>query len=485
MSIGTNEVTAGLELDGRFAIRSVATRGRNRTAQTRVVFSTVAALADATAIVATVLVVGTLYHLAMFGEPGVYEMLLQLGGAIAICVLVPNIVRGDYDIGRYLDATSHLQRLFPLWNMAFLSVMALGFLTKIGTEHSRATVVIVYGVGIVVVLLTRRLLVRLVQIGSKTGTIEARRIFLVGSQAQIELFARTHQPWNYGMHIVGTGVLSATDSGIDEIVARARSSSPDDVFLLFPWSERAQIDAYVQRLLAVPCSIHVSAEPVLDRFQDLTISRVGSVTSLQLVRRPLTAAEVAVKRVFDIVGATMGLLLLAPLFVIVAIAIKLDSKGPVFFVQRRYGFNQQPFRIFKFRSMTTMDDGPVIVQAAKNDKRITRVGGWLRRTNIDELPQLLNVLLGHMSLVGPRPHALAHDREFERKLALYARRLNVRPGITGWAQVNGFRGQTETDAKMQSRLEHDLYYIDNWSLWLDLLIIVRTVFSMRSYRNAH
>lgn len=485
MSIGTNEVTAGLELDGRFAARSVATRGRNRTAQTRVVFSTIAALADATAIVATVLAVGTAYHLIMFGEPGVYEMLLQLGGAIAVCVLVPNIVRGDYDIGRYLDAGNHFQRLVPLWNMAFLSVMALGFLTKIGTAHSRATVVIVYAVGIVVVLLTRRLLVRLVQIGSKTGTIEARRIFLVGSQAEIELFARTHQPWNYGMHIVGTGVVPALDGGLDEIVARARAASPDDVFLLLPWSDRAQIDAHVQRFLAVPCSIHVGAEPVLDRFKDLTIARVGSVTTLQLVRRPLSSAEVAVKRAFDILGAAVGLVLFAPLFLLVAIAIKLDSKGPVFFVQRRFGFNQEPFRIFKFRTMTTMDDGPVIVQASRDDHRITKVGRWLRRTNIDELPQLLNVLIGHMSLVGPRPHALAHDREFERKLALYARRLNVRPGITGWAQVNGFRGQTETDAKMQSRLEHDLYYIDNWSLWLDVLIIVRTVFSLRSYRNAH
>ncbi|MBN9447724.1 MAG: sugar transferase, partial [Bosea sp.] len=162
----------------------------------------------------------------------------------------------------------------------------------------------------------------------------------------------------------------------------------------------------------------------------------------------------------------------------------IDSKGPVLFLQRRYGFNQEPFRIFKFRTMTTTDDGAVIRQATRGDPRITRVGRHLRRYNLDELPQLINVIAGQMSLVGPRPHALAHDREYQRKIALYARRHNVKPGITGWAQVNGLRGETDTDEKMARRVAYDHWYIDNWSFWLDLAILLRTLFSPRAFRNA-
>ena len=160
-----------------------------------------------------------------------------------------------------------------------------------------------------------------------------------------------------------------------------------------------------------------------------------------------------------------------------ALLIWLETGRPLFFRQRRYGFNQQEFRIIKFRTMTTLDDGDVVRQARRNDPRITRFGRFLRKWNIDELPQLINVLKGDMSLVGPRPHALSHNREYEQKIALYARRHNVLPGITGWAQVNGFRGETDTDEKMKRRVDHDLYYIDNWSLWLDLRILLLTLFS--------
>ncbi len=154
-------------------------------------------------------------------------------------------------------------------------------------------------------------------------------------------------------------------------------------------------------------------------------------------------------------------------------------------MQRRYGFNQQPFRIIKFRTMRALDDGAVIPQARRDDPRLTRIGRWLRRWNIDEIPQLFNVLTGDMSLVGPRPHALSHDHDYERRISLYARRHNVKPGITGWAQINGYRGEIDSDEKIRKRVEHDLFYIDNWSLWLDLKIIARTVLSPAAYRNAY
>jgi lipopolysaccharide/colanic/teichoic acid biosynthesis glycosyltransferase len=168
----------------------------------------------------------------------------------------------------------------------------------------------------------------------------------------------------------------------------------------------------------------------------------------------------------------------------VAIAIKLDSPGPVLFRQTRHGYNNETIKVFKFRSMTKADDGE-FVQAARNDSRVTRVGAILRRTNIDELPQLINVLRGEMSIVGPRPHATVHNKMFEGKISVFSRRHVVKPGITGWAQVNGLRGATETFEKMQRRVEHDLYYIDNWSFWLDLRIIVMTLFSKTAYTNAY
>ena len=184
------------------------------------------------------------------------------------------------------------------------------------------------------------------------------------------------------------------------------------------------------------------------------------------------------------VTAALALIALSGVFAIVAVLIKWDSQGPVFFKQRRLGYNQREFKIYKFRSMTAMDDGDHVQQARRDDPRVTRIGRILRRYNIDELPQLINVLKGEMSIVGPRPHAVAHDRIFEKRIGMYPRRLNVRPGITGWAQVHGHRGVTDTDDKMTARVEHDLYYIDHWSIWLDLYIVMLTVVSPKAYRNA-
>ena len=236
--------------------------------------------------------------------------------------------------------------------------------------------------------------------------------------------------------------------------------------------------------LRVPAALHLGPERVLERYADVQIERTGPIASLNLARRPLTTFEAAQKRLVDMVLSSLALVVFAPLFAILALLIKIDSPGPVIFRQRRYGFNQQAFRIYKFRSMTTMDDGAVIEQAREGDARITRVGAFMRRCNIDELPQLLNVLRGEMSLVGPRPHAMAHDQHFERVIALYARRHNVKPGITGWAQANGLRGETATTDKMRERVEHDLFYIDHWSIGFDFQIMALTVFSRRAYRNA-
>jgi exopolysaccharide biosynthesis polyprenyl glycosylphosphotransferase len=296
-----------------------------------------------------------------------------------------------------------------------------------------------------------------------------------------------YSPWTAGLHIVAASVLRK-DGDLREDLALAAASArmmlPDDVFVLVPWSDETTIDACVDAFLRVPASLHLGPERVLDRFVDARIHKVGTIASLNLVGRPLSTIDILVKRLFDISIAASALVLLSPLFLVIAALIKRDSPGPVLFLQRRYGFNQEPFRIVKFRTMTTLDDDRHVTHTTEGDPRITRIGGWMRRYNIDELPQLLNVLRGEMSLVGPRPHALAHDQLFEQTIALYARRHNVKPGITGWAQVNGFRGGISDDAKIRMRIEHDLFYIDNWTLLLDLRILILTVLSRKAYRNA-
>jgi Undecaprenyl-phosphate glucose phosphotransferase len=465
---------------------------RSRSAIARSVFSFGAALAETAVIIVSALIIGFAYHYFALNEFPIMDNILRMGAVIALFMLIPNMARGEYVIGNFLEFRGHARRLLQLWTMAFTGAIILGFLTKTSDEFSRATVMFFYTGGYLALAGARYTIVRLVQIGSKTGLVAARRIFLIGFEDEIMAFAQRHQPWNLGMEIAGVSVIpksvdvseDAMSEIVEEAVLRARVASPDDVFILMTWDRKPLIDATINRFMTIPASIHLGAEAILDRFHDVRISRIGTVSSVQLVRRPLSTMDVAVKRGVDIIVGLLAVVLLAPLFLVVAIAIRLDSRGPIFFLQRRYGFNQQPFRIVKFRTMLTMDDGDVVRQATAHDPRITRVGRLLRKLNIDELPQLLNVIRGNMSLVGPRPHALAHDHEFERKIASYARRHNVKPGITGWAQVNGFRGETDTDEKMRNRVEYDLAYIDNWSMLWDMAIIGQTIISPKAYRNA-
>jgi len=199
----------------------------------------------------------------------------------------------------------------------------------------------------------------------------------------------------------------------------------------------------------------------------------------------LGAAELKAKSVLDVVLAALGLFVLSPFLVLVALAIRLDSNGPALFKQTRTGLNGKSFRIYKFRTMTVQEDGPVIQQATQGDTRVTRIGQWLRCTSIDELPQLLNVIRGEMSLVGPRPHALAHDEYYGRAIPTYARRFAAKPGITGWAQVNGARGATPAVADMQRRIALDLWYVEHWNLTLDLTILARTVAEVARRTSAY
>ena len=457
------------------------------TASVRAVFGLIAAACDASAIVVSALVAGSVYHGMFYEQAGMVEAFLRLGFVIAALFVIPNAMRRDYDTKLYLTFNGHIQRSFAMWNVAFVSSLLLAFMSKSTNEVSRGTVFLFYMGGFATVCAVRCVLVRILHDHAVDGGAAARRVFLVGYEDELKHFARKYEPGKLGMRIVSAAILRGPETLKEDLAlaaASARVLRPEDIYILVPWSSTETIDASIDAFMRVPASIHLGPERVLERFNDVELERNGPITSISLVRRPLTVAEVVMKRCVDIVLATIALILLSPVFLITALLIKLDSPGPVLFFQRRYGFNQETFRICKFRSMKTMEDDRNVRQATKNDDRITRVGRIIRKLNIDELPQLLNVLLGDMSLVGPRPHALVHDQQYDRSIEFYARRHNVKPGITGWAQVNGFRGETDTEDKMRARVEHDLYYIDNWSMALDLRILWLTVFSKKAYQNA-
>ena len=247
------------------------------------------------------------------------------------------------------------------------------------------------------------------------------------------------------------------------------------IYLSLPMASQPRILQVLDDLKDTTASIFF----VPDMFiTDLIQGRTGSVCGMPVIsvcETPFRGANGVIKRISDVVLSIVILLLVSPVLLAAAIAVKLSSPGPVIFRQRRYGLDSEEILVYKFRSMTVTEDGPVVTQAQKGDNRITPVGGFLRKTSLDELPQFLNVLQGRMSIVGPRPHAIAHNEMYRKLIKGYMVRHKVKPGITGWAQVNGYRGETETLDKMQGRIDYDLDYLRNWSLRLDLLIIYKTI----------
>jgi len=461
-------------------------------------FSGAIFLTDVALIVAMSCFTGIAYHLVAYGNRGNISSFVQVGLLAASIFAISNLFRREYRLPNFFSFKPHGRRTIQLWNVTLICLLMLGFLAQISVDYSRGWILLFYVTTLPVLIVQRYIIVRATALARAAGLLSAQRIFLIGTGTHVGAFINRYEPWALGINIVGcrflTPVVAATpaearrailDRDLAEAVASVRSLEPDAIFLLLPWSATETVDRCAETFLTLPVEIHLGPEQVLHKFEEARLSTLGPLASLQLTRRPLTHREIIQKRLFDLVFAAAALLVSTPLLILVALLIKLDSPGPIFFVQRRFGFNQQPFRIIKFRSMRTLDDGAVIQQARPDDPRLTRIGRWLRRWNIDEIPQLFNVLTGDMSLVGPRPHALSHDREYEHRISLYARRHNMKPGITGWAQIHGLRGETDTDEKMRKRVEYDLFYIDNWSLWLDLKIIARTVLSRTPYQNAY
>ena len=259
------------------------------------------------------------------------------------------------------------------------------------------------------------------------------------------------------------------------------------MIVALPWSAEQRILELLQQLRQVAVDVQLCPEAIGFRMVDRPVIHLGGVPMLAVFDRPLNGWNYVAKAIEDRVLAALILLLIWPLMVLIAIAVKLDSDGPVLFRQKRYGFNNNEIEVLKFRTMYHDAGGGErdVRQATRADSRVTRIGGLLRRTSLDELPQFFNVLEGSMSIVGPRPHAVTHNVKYAGMIQHYYGRHRVKPGITGWVQVNGLRGETDTPDKIEKRVAYDLYYIDNWSLLLDLKIIVRTLFVGFVSKNAY
>jgi Undecaprenyl-phosphate glucose phosphotransferase len=275
---------------------------------------------------------------------------------------------------------------------------------------------------------------------------------------------------------------------LSEMIAMIRKGEIDQVVVALPWSAEERLQQVVSRLALTPVKIRLAPDLASFTFARRQIVVLGDIPMLTLFERPISGLDAFIKLLEDKILTILILAMIWPVLGIVALAIKLDSPGPVFFRQPREGFNNKPFRVYKFRSMySDQSQFSAIQQASRVDPRVTPVGRFLRRSSIDELPQLFNVMTGDMSLVGPRPHAAstrAGGRLFSDVVASYAARHKVKPGITGWAQVCGWRGETDTEDKLIKRLEHDLHYIENWSLLFDFYILFRTIGSVLLPKNA-
>ena len=403
-------------------------------------------------------------------------------GLLFILAIQPT---GCYRSSNVGSSGKHLGEIIFVWLLVLLIVMASLFLLKIGDSFSGASLVLFGFLGLSLLLSSRVLVARRLGDALTRGTLQGRRAIVIGDHVELADTSTIHLLQKYGSCEIGRFQLPPGVAGddlptkrdldvLDDAIDAARVNQAEIILLALRWTDIPRRDLVRERLRVLPLPVFLLPDHFVGSLLSLPRRELGSQIGIELQRAPLSDLELVAKRAFDLVAATAALVLLLPLLALVSVAIKLSSPGPVIFRQRRYGFNRREFTIYKFRTMSVQEDGDNIRQACRNDARVTRLGRLLRATSIDELPQLVNVLRGDMSLVGPRPHACAHDNEYAELIGHYAFRHHIKPGITGCAQISGFRGQTAHLNLMKRRIDLDIWYINNWSIWLDLKIIART-----------
>jgi Undecaprenyl-phosphate glucose phosphotransferase len=415
-----------------------------------------------------------------------------LANIVIGCVIFSLILHsgGMYRFPALRHRLQHLKRLSGYWAATILLLISTIYWSKLADELSRGWIVMWAVGGWAGLMGTRRLAWRVIRSLQARGRLLTHTAVVGYGSTAADLAARLQSNNNDDVQVIGVfepasdlgdapGSRAGRDLGC--LLQLTASTVLDEIVVAMPCSQLAEAGSLLCELSAFPVDVKV--------YLDFAgAGRAGGPISVlvPIWERPLAGLPSVIKRGMDICLSAMMLIIMLPLMVMIAVLVKLDSPGPALFRQQRFGFSKKPFILYKFRSMRwEPDDDPSVPQARRNDPRVTRVGGLLRRASLDELPQFFNVLKGDMSLVGPRPHPTLLDDKFAAVIDRYLARHHVKPGITGWAQVNGFRGETDTLDKMERRVEHDLHYIDHWSPFLDLRILCMTLAAVLKQRNAY
>jgi putative colanic acid biosynthesis UDP-glucose lipid carrier transferase len=376
---------------------------------------------------------------------------------------------------------------FVSWALTLFPVFMFLFFTKESDYFSR----VVLGswiVSTVIALCAWRVIFRQVLFSLRRKGLNTRSVGLVGLTGRgLSLIKEIEHHPETGYKLTAIFDERSVDridpsyahyykGGLEKAVILAQQGEIEILFIALPMTANVRIDSILKVLGDTTVDVHLIPDMFTYNLLHARMGHVGEMQTISVYDSPMKGGSSLLKRMEDIVLASIILCIIAIPMLIIAAAIKMTSTGPAIFKQNRYGMDGKKIKIWKFRSMTTQDNGDVVKQATKGDARITPLGAFLRRTSLDELPQFFNVLQGDMSVVGPRPHAVSHNEEYRKKITYYMLRHKMKPGITGWAQVSGWRGETDTDEKMEMRIKYDLHYIRNWSLWFDFKIIIFTIF---------
>ena len=449
----------------------------------------IAACCDCFLIIFSSIIADYLYQLFFYKEGGNLSAAIGVGITVAALFVMLGYILKFYKLTCLLEPSQYTYKVIFAWTMSILLVTAILFLLRAGTAFSRGSTTAFAALAVVPLVFFRLIAARALRSLIAQGSISGRLAVIIGEKFELEPLDASSLLINFGLKelariSLGSGrkldSLSSEElMKLDYAIAVARQRGAEELVIALDWSKTELIERIESRLRISPLPVQLLPDRVVRSvLGHRNILTVGPIPSVELQRAPLTPPERLAKRACDVALATIALIVLAPLMLLTAFAVKLDSAGPIIFRQRRIGFDGHAFFIYKFRTMSVMEDGPQVVQARRHDSRVTKVGRLLRQSSIDELPQLFNVLKGDMSLVGPRPHAIAHDDQYGATISSYAYRHHVKPGITGWAQVNGQRGETRHIADMEKRVELDLWYVNNWSLILDFRIMWRTCFEL-------
>lgn len=408
-----------------------------------------------------------------------------------------------YDVQVFRGQLRQMTRMISSWSFVFLLFIGVSFFAKLGDAISRVWLSAFFFVGLGLLILSRLILRAMVRRWGREGRLD-RRTVIVGADDNGEKLVQALNAQSEDSDIRVLGVFDDRNDDramdtcagspklgkVDDIVEFARRTRVDLVLFALPISAEGRILEMLKKLWVLPVDIRLSAHTNKLRFRPRSYSYVGEVPTLDVFEQPITDWDLVTKSLFDRIVGGIALLALSPVLAMVALAIKLDSRGPVFFKQKRFGFNNERIDVFKFRSLYhEMADPTASKVVTKDDPRVTRVGRFIRKTSIDELPQLINVVFkGNLSLVGPRPHAVQQklqDQLLDEAVDGYFARHRVKPGITGWAQINGWRGEVDSAEKIQRRVEFDLYYIENWSVLFDAYILLKTPLALLKTENAY